>query len=88
MKAIETTATIDETGRLTLDRSFDIHKPQRVRVIVLMAEDEEPDIESDQSDPDLTESQKREIDRRIDDSEMNPDNTLTWNEVKASIKGR
>ena len=43
MKAIETTATIDETGRLTLDRSLDIHKPQRVRVIVLISEDEEPD---------------------------------------------
>ena len=43
MKAIETTATIDETGRLTLDQSLDIHKPQRVRVIVLISEDEELD---------------------------------------------
>lgn len=34
----------------------------------------------------LTETQKRELDRRIDDSEMNPDNFLTWEEVKASIK--
>ena len=88
MKAIETTATLDETGRLTLDRSLDVHKPQRVRVIVLMSEDEDLNIEADQSYPDLTEPQKREIDRRIDSSELNPDNILTWSEVKASIKGR
>lgn len=51
MKAIETTATSDETGRLTLEqlavcasnRSLDVRKPQRVRAIVLMSEDEEPD---------------------------------------------
>ena len=43
MKAIETTATIDEAAQLTLDRSLDVHKPQRVRVIVLISEDEEPD---------------------------------------------
>jgi hypothetical protein len=41
MKAIETTATIDETGRLTLDQSLGVSKPQRVRVIVLMYEDED-----------------------------------------------
>ena len=37
---------------------------------------------------DINEAQKREIDRRINEFEMNPDNTLTWNEIKASIKGR
>ena len=36
--------------------------------------------------PDLTEPQKREIDRRIDKYELNPQNTLIWEEVKASIK--
>ena len=43
MKAIETTATIDESGQLTLDRSLDVTKPQRVRVIVLMSEDDDTD---------------------------------------------
>jgi putative addiction module component (TIGR02574 family) len=38
--------------------------------------------------PDLTESQKREIDRRIDESDKNPENILTWEEVKRSIKGK
>ena len=45
MKAIETTASINEKGELTLDRSLGITKPQRVRVIVLMVEenDDDPD---------------------------------------------
>jgi hypothetical protein len=41
MKAIETTATINEKGQLTLDQTLENTKPQRVRVIVLMSEEEE-----------------------------------------------
>lgn len=41
MKAIETTATINENGELTLDCSLEITKPQRVRIIVLLSEDDE-----------------------------------------------
>jgi hypothetical protein len=47
MKAIETTASINEKGELTLDRSLVTTKPQRVRVIILMSEENE-------SDPDET----------------------------------
>ena len=43
MKAFETTATINESGQLTLDRPLGVTKPQHVRVIVLMTEDEEND---------------------------------------------
>ena len=43
-------------------------------------------IAAEQAYPDLTEVQKRELDYRIDDYEMNPDNVLTWEEIKASIK--
>jgi putative addiction module component (TIGR02574 family) len=45
-------------------------------------------IAAEQVDSDLTESQKRELDRRIDDYEANPDEVMTWAEVKASIKAR
>jgi putative addiction module component (TIGR02574 family) len=38
--------------------------------------------------PDLNESQKREIDRRIEESDLNPEDTLTWEEVKRAIKGK
>lgn len=41
MKAIETTATINESGQLTLDKSLGFIKPQRVRVIVLLSEEDE-----------------------------------------------
>ena len=44
------------------------------------------EIAADHVYPDLTEPQKREIDRRIDEYELNPENTLTWEEVKASIQ--
>jgi hypothetical protein len=43
MKAIETTATIDESGKFILDKSLGQHKPQQVRVIVLFSEDDEID---------------------------------------------
>jgi putative addiction module component (TIGR02574 family) len=45
-------------------------------------------IAAEQVDPDLTELQKRELDRRIDDYEANPDEVMNWAEVKASIKAR
>ncbi|MBG1270277.1 type II toxin-antitoxin system RelN family antitoxin [Nostoc sp. WHI] len=41
MKAIETTATINESGQLMLNESLGFIKPQRVRVIVLISEDDE-----------------------------------------------
>jgi putative addiction module component (TIGR02574 family) len=42
-------------------------------------------IADEQDYPDLTESQKRELDRRIDDYERNPDQVITWEEIKTSI---
>ena len=43
-------------------------------------------IAAEQVDCDLTEPQKRELDRRINDYEENPDEVMAWAEVKASIK--
>ena len=45
-------------------------------------------IAAEQAYPDLTEAQQQEIDRRIADHEANPDNILTWQEIKASLKKR
>ena len=47
MKAIETTATINDLGQLTLDDPLVLTKSRRVRVIVLIPED-------DDSNPDET----------------------------------
>ena len=43
MKAIETTATINDLGQLTLDTPLGLTRSQRVRVIVLISEDDEID---------------------------------------------
>ena len=42
-------------------------------------------IAAEQVYPDLNEEQKKELDSRINDSESNPDNVLTWEEIKPSI---
>lgn len=42
-------------------------------------------IADEQDYPDLTDSQKRELDKRIDDYERNPDQVITWEEIKTSI---
>ena len=43
-------------------------------------------IAAEQAYPDLTETQKRELDRRIDGHESDPDNVLTWEEIEASVR--
>jgi putative addiction module component (TIGR02574 family) len=43
-------------------------------------------IAAEQNYPDITELQKQELDSHITDYEANPDNVLTWEEIKASIK--
>ncbi|PSN19102.1 hypothetical protein C7271_09070 [filamentous cyanobacterium CCP5] len=45
-------------------------------------------IAAEQAYPDLTDAQKQELDRRIDDTEANPGNVMSWDEVKASIQGQ
>jgi putative addiction module component (TIGR02574 family) len=45
-------------------------------------------IAAEQAYPDLTIKQKKELDRRIDDSDAIPDNVMTWEEIKASIKNQ
>lgn len=36
----------------------------------------------------LTEAQKQDLDRRVADLEANPENVVTWDEIKARIQGR
>lgn len=38
--------------------------------------------------PPLTEAQQAELDRRISDHEMNPDDVVSWDEVKSSARKR
>lgn len=50
MKAIETTATINDQGQLSLDFPLDVGSNRRVRVIVLIAEADDPDPEDTPDD--------------------------------------
>ncbi|MEB3289231.1 MAG: hypothetical protein VKI82_04915 [Leptolyngbya sp.] len=50
MKAIETTATINNQGQLSLDFPLEVRSNRRVRVIVLIAEADDPDPEDTPDD--------------------------------------
>ena len=68
----------------TLNQIVALSIQDRIRLVQAMLES----IAAEQVHPDLTEFQKQELDRRINDSEANPENVLTWEEVKASVKAR
>jgi putative addiction module component (TIGR02574 family) len=71
---MDITATLNEIAALSIE--------DKIRLVQAIWDS----IATEQAYPDLTEPQKRELDERIDDYEMNPDNVLTWQEIKASIK--
>lgn len=73
---MDVSATLQEISSLPLEES--IHIVQAIW----------DSIAAEQVSPDLTKARKQELDRRIDDTEANPDNVMTWDEVKVSIKGR
>jgi hypothetical protein len=43
MKAIETTATISPNGQFTIDEPIDLKHNSRVRIIILLPDDEDPE---------------------------------------------
>lgn len=45
-------------------------------------------IADEQDLPDLGDAQKEELDRRIAELEANPDNVLTWEQIKAHVRGQ
>jgi len=45
-------------------------------------------IAEDDQAVELTDAQKRELDRRIANLDADPDNVLTWEQIKARVKGR
>ncbi|MDJ0615285.1 MAG: hypothetical protein QNJ63_00845 [Calothrix sp. MO_192.B10] len=49
MKAIEVTGSVDDKGQLSLDKPLTLAKHSRVRVIILVLEDEEGDDEFTES---------------------------------------
>lgn len=45
-------------------------------------------IAAEQAYLDLTATQKQELDRRMEEYKKNIDNTITWEEIKASINSK
>lgn len=45
-------------------------------------------IEAAQPTPQLTEAQKRELDRRLAELDASPDHVVPWEEVKATARAR
>jgi len=68
------TATLNEIKTLSIE--------ERIHLVQAIWDS----IAAEQAYPDITEAQKQELDRRINDYEVNPDNVMTWDEIKASIK--
>ncbi|OBQ14656.1 MAG: hypothetical protein AN482_00880 [Anabaena sp. LE011-02] len=73
---MDISATLNEIKALSI--------ADRIRIVQDILES----IAAEQAYPDLTTAQKRELDRRITDYEANPDDVMTWQEIKASIKGQ
>ncbi len=71
---MDITATLNEIAALSVE--------ERIRLVQAIWDS----IAAEQAYPELTEVQKRELDYRIEDYEKNPDNVLTWEDIKASVK--
>ncbi|BAZ86795.1 MULTISPECIES: addiction module protein [Nostocales] len=69
---------------VTLNEIKALSIADRIRIVQDILES----IAAEQAYPDLTTAQKRELDRRISDYEANPDNVMTWEEIKSSIRGQ
>jgi putative addiction module component (TIGR02574 family) len=72
--SMELSATLDEIKALPV--------PDRIRLVQAIWDS----IEEDAAPPDLTDAQKAELDRRLADLRANPDNVLTWEEIKAYVR--
>ncbi len=68
----------------TLNEIVSLNVEDRIRLVQAIWDS----IADVQAYDDLTEQQKRELDDRIDDYDLNPDNVLTWDEIKASVKAQ
>jgi putative addiction module component (TIGR02574 family) len=73
---MDITATLKEITALSVET--------RIRIVQAILDS----IAAEQADLNLTKAQQQELDRRIADYEANPDNVLTWEQIKASIKRR
>lgn len=68
----------------TLNQINELSIDDRIRLVQAIWDG----IAAEQAYPELTSAQEAELDRRSAAYDANPDDVLTWEEVKASIKRR
>jgi putative addiction module component (TIGR02574 family) len=73
---MDITATLNEIATLSIE--------ERINLVQHIWDS----IAAEQTFAELTDQQKQELDRRIADHENDPENVMTWEEIKASIKGQ
>ncbi|MGB3405242.1 MAG: addiction module protein [Microcoleaceae cyanobacterium] len=73
---MDITATLNEIASLSIE--------DRIMLVQAIWDS----VAAEQAYPDITATQKQELDRRMEKYEKNPDNTLTWEAIKASIEGK
>ncbi|MGB6295237.1 MAG: addiction module protein [Rivularia sp. (in: cyanobacteria)] len=73
---MDITATLKEIATLKVE--------DRIRLVQAIWDS----IAAEQAYPELTEEQKQELDNRIAESDDNPDNVMSWEEIKDSIRRR
>lgn len=73
---------MDFSGTLSEIRAMNID--DRIRLVEAIWDQ----IAADQAYPDLTEAQKRELDRRLADDEAHPDDVIPWEVIKAEAQAR
>ena len=66
---------------VTLNQITSLCVEDRIRLVQAIWDS----IAAEQAYPDMTAVQKQELDRRISDSEANPDDIMTREEIKASV---
>jgi putative addiction module component (TIGR02574 family) len=64
-----------------LKELFDLPPKERVRLAKVL-------LKSVDDGPKLTEYEKKILDERLADDDANPDDTVTWEEAKATLKPR
>jgi putative addiction module component (TIGR02574 family) len=68
--------TIDDIVRLPVE--------ERIRIVQAILDT----IATEESVPDPTTDQLVELDRRVAELDANPNNTLTWNQIKVMVNGQ
>ena len=68
----------------TLNKIATLKVEDRIRLVQAIWDS----IAAEQAYPELTDEEKQELDNRIAESDVNPDNVMTWEEVRNSIRKR